>query len=241
MNDFNEPFVSSISRKLIKSPKFYYTSLEGIRRVKKSQNYLGESPDLFDKIDDILDFSDRNYKVSTIGDDIELMYTQLEKYKNYGFYKSKNLSTFLELDDSFTEIECKRKSYAKKARRKENVQWFGFIFVILVVAFFGILFSYIETLSKTLSFKNHRLTKKLLLRAGIALGIILAVIFPITCFNYIRKTRLSNFNTASIWFCILFILFFILPLIFYLDLKARDQEILSNASFYLSYVITFAD
>ena len=108
MSLFTETFVSFISERLIKSSTFYYTALSGrkIHQVNKSQTTSGQSF--------------RGQDALTIGDDIESMYDQLKTYKDNGFYKSKSVSTFLEADETLTQIKCKRKSYTSKAKSKKT-------------------------------------------------------------------------------------------------------------------------
>ena len=127
MSFFTNSFVSFISERLIKSSTFYYTSLEGrkIHRVNRNQTNLGQS------------FGSKT--ISTIGDDIESMYDQLEKYKNNGFYESKSLSTFLESDETPTQIKCKRKSHTSKAKSKKTFRLLVLRICCFLLIFWGFL------------------------------------------------------------------------------------------------------
>ena len=119
MSFFSETFVSYISDKLTEYSHFYYTSFEGLHRVKNSPSNTVQSKNML-----------------TIGDDIELMYDQLKEYKGNGVYKSKSLSTFLETDDTHTEIECKRRSYATQAK----LNFGGFGTALLIGTVFSLVF-----------------------------------------------------------------------------------------------------
>ena len=118
-DDSTEHGVSLISKTLIESSKFYYTSLSVVQYpFKKSQIKSDVSNDTF-----------------TIGDDTEHMYNELKKYNKYQYNKSESQTEFLEGDDTFTEIECKRKSYAKHTRSKRTLYIFAFLFLSLSNAF----------------------------------------------------------------------------------------------------------
>ena len=71
--------------------KINFTILNG-QNAKADQTYDGQNPNGF-----------------TIGDDIELMYNQLQ-CENFTTFRNKGSSLFLNDDESFMEIKCKRKS-----------------------------------------------------------------------------------------------------------------------------------
>ena len=115
---FTANFVSFISERLIRSSNFNYTVLEGFYREKCSETN-----------------SNKRKKRFTIGDDIELMSEQLENFKSNGFYQSKSSSSFLNNDDSFSEIKCQRQSFTTKAILKTVIKiWtFSIPFIIMLV------------------------------------------------------------------------------------------------------------
>ena len=222
-SSFTEDFVSFISRKLIKSSKFYFTSLEGLYRVKNSQTFSNASNNKF-----------------TISDDSIFMYNELKKYKPYGFYKRTSSSTFLEADDTFTKIECKRKSYTRKTRSKGFVMIIGFYIALLIFAFVLVVFGLVFTEEKSSKvFLSENLSwVRILHIAFVCLGVftgLVMIVFSLLLFLYTKISRLSRHNTAFILLSIpLFTILVIvlLSLLYQLYLLVNDGE---NESAFSSY------
>ena len=126
---YNHHFVSFIFQRLFGSAKIYFTLLGGRQR------------DLGNTVEIVTTDSDKSKDILTIGDDIDLMYDQLKKYEKNKIFKSISRSIILEIDDNFSELECKRKSYTRNAETSKNIRRLGILIVGTIFLGLSLLFS----------------------------------------------------------------------------------------------------